>query len=100
MNIYEVDWQGNWMQLILRKTNNGYEKIDSFSDMDDDDIRLYAEIPDDYDSLKECECWDEEQDEADLSAFDEYSYPLLKEEIIEQAKENNIPIEKLKFHWD
>lgn len=95
-----VDWQGNWMQLLVRKTTNGYEGINSLLNMDSGDIRLYAEIPDDEESLKECGCWDEKHEDVDMNAFDEYSYPLLKEEIIRQAKENNIPIEILEFHWD
>lgn len=31
---------------------------------------------------------------------DEYGYDFLKEEIIRQAKENNINPESLKFWWD
>lgn len=48
-----------------------------------DDVELYAEIeiPDDEDP-------------------DEYGYDELKEDILSQARENNIPEWKLKFWWD
>ena len=48
-----------------------------------DEIELYAEmeVPEDAD-------------------FDEYGYDELKDEIIAQAKENDIDMSLLKFWWD
>ena len=48
-----------------------------------DEIELYAEmeVPEDAD-------------------FDEYGYDELKDEIIAQAKENDIDVSSLKFWWD
>lgn len=48
-----------------------------------DEIELYAEmeVPEDAD-------------------FDEYGYDELKDEIIAQAKENDIDVSLLKFWWD
>lgn len=48
-----------------------------------DEIELYAEmeVPEDAD-------------------FDEYGYNELKDEIIAQAKENDIDVSLLKFWWD
>ena len=58
------------------------------------DIELYAEIP-----LAGTE-WENANDLDIPFFFSEYSYPLLKKSIIEQAKENDIRSEVLIFFWD
>jgi len=58
------------------------------------DFELYAEI------LCENFPGEEEYEEGFTPEFDEYSYPILKEEILRQAKENGIPENKLEFFWD
>lgn len=46
-------------------------------------VELYAEV-----------IWDDDKDE---SEFDDYSYPILKDEILKQAKEIGIEKSQLKF---
>ena len=95
MGKYKVDYEGNWMQLILSreidKPESEYEVLNSVGEMecyknstnpyvhDHEEIRLYAE-----------------SDEVD----EDRMYAELKETIIEQAKENGIPIGKLQFYYD
>lgn len=95
MKKYEVNYEGNWMQLILSRKiddpESEYIVLNSVSEMDyyknsanpyihdHEEIRLYAES--------------DEEDENKM-------YEELKEIIIEQAKENGIPIEKLQFYYD
>lgn len=86
--MYDVTYQGNWMQLILRMTDNGYDIIDSVSDMEDDDIRLYAES--DIEPIIDDEGYENDDD----------MYNDLKEQIIAQAKNANIEISKLHFWYD
>ena len=86
--MYDVTYQGNWMQLILRMTDNGYDIIDSVSDMEDDDIRLYAES--DIEPIIDDEDYENDDD----------MYNDLKEQIIAQAKNANIEISKLHFWYD
>lgn len=86
--MYDVTYQGNWMQLILRMTDNGYDIINSVSDMEDDDIRLYAES--DIEPIIDDEGYENDDD----------MYNDLKEQIIAQAKNANIEISKLHFWYD
>jgi hypothetical protein len=62
-------------------------------EVDGEEIELYAEVhlTDEY---------IDENGEYMESEFDDYSYPILKEEIINQAKKNGINPENLKFYWD
>lgn len=50
------------------------------------DDELYAEV-----------IWDNGMDETE---FDNYSYPILKEEILRQAKELGVEESQLEFWWD
>lgn len=92
MKKYDVDFQGNWMQLILSKDRDEEEwtVLRSVSDMDryNSDggrfstkiqIRLYAE-----------------SDETDEDAL----YEELKAAIIEQAEEEGIDPDSLSFYYD
>lgn len=36
----------------------------------------------------------------DMNDFDDFSYPILKEDIIKQAEEKGIDINRLEFWWD
>lgn len=56
---------------------------------DDDTIELYAECT--YEGTE----FDKEP--FDVDGFDDYSYPILKEEIIRQAEENGIDVNRLVF---
>lgn len=92
---YKVDYEGNWMQLILQRPidepESEWKELQSVGEMDyyknsgnpyikdHEEIRLYAES--------------DEKDEEKL-------YEELKEIIIEQAEENGIPKEKLEFYYD
>lgn len=62
-------------------------------EVDGEEIELYAEVhlTDEY---------IDGNGEYMESEFDDYSYPILKEEIINQAKKNGINPENLKFYWD
>ena len=92
MKKYDVDFQGNWMQLILNKDRDEEEwtVLRSVSDMDrynsdggrfstKTQIRLYAE-----------------SDETDEDAL----YEELKAAIIEQAEEEGIDPDSLSFYYD
>lgn len=92
MKKYDVDFQGNWMQLILSKDQDEEEwtALKSISDMErynsdggrfstKTQIRLYAE-----------------SDETDEEAL----YEELKAAIIEQAEENGIDPDSLSFYYD
>ena len=92
MKKYNVDFQGNWMQLILSKDRDEEEwtVLRSVSDMDcyksdggrfstKRQIRLYAES--------------DETDEDEL-------YEELKTAIIEQAEEEGINPDSLSFYYD
>lgn len=92
MKKYNVDFQGNWMQLILSKDRDEEEwtVLRSVSDMDrynsdggrfltKTQIRLYAE-----------------SDETDEDAL----YEELKATIIEQAEEEGIDPDSLSFYYD
>lgn len=91
MKKYDVDFQGNWMQLILSKDRDEEEwtVLSSVSDMDcynsggrfstKTEIRLYAE-----------------SDETDEDAL----YEELKAAIIEQAEEEGIDPDSLSFYYD
>lgn len=92
MKKYDVDFQGNWMQLILSKDRDEEEwtVLRSVSDMDrynsdggrfstKTQIRLYAE-----------------SDETDEDAL----YEELKAAIIEQAEEEGIDPDSLSFYYD
>lgn len=92
MKKYNVDFQGNWMQLILSKDRDEEEwtVLRSVSDMDrynsdggrfstKTQIRLYAE-----------------SDETDEDAL----YEELKAAIIEQAEEEGIDPDSLSFYYD
>ena len=67
------------------------------TDGEGNEIELYAEVAtkgtpfDDYDP---------ETQDFDFDGFDDYSYPILKAEIIQQAIENGISTDKLKFWRD
>ncbi len=50
------------------------------------DDELYVEV-----------IWDNDMDETE---FDKYSYPILKKEILRQAKELGIEESRLEFWWD
>lgn len=50
-----------------------------------------------YSEVKVSDYTDEEH--FDINAFDEYSYPILKADIIEQAKRKGIDINRLEFYW-
>ena len=92
MKKYDVDFQGNWMQLILSKDRDEEEwtVLRSVSDMaycqsdggrftTKTEIRLYAE-----------------SDETDEDAL----YEELKAAIIEQAEEEGIDPDSLSFYYD
>ena len=92
MKKYDVDFQGNWMQLILSKDQDEEEwtALKSISDMErynsdggrfstKTQIRLYAE-----------------SDETDEDAL----YKELKAAIIEQAEENGVNLDSLSFYYD
>ena len=92
MKKYDVDFRGNWMQLILSKDRDEEEwtVLRSVSDMDrynsdggrfstKTQIRLYAE-----------------SDETDEDAL----YEELKAAIIEQAEEEGIDPDSLSFYYD
>lgn len=67
--------------------------------MDTDALGLYAEVvASDWD---ECPEYDpNDPDSFDMLGFDDYSYPILKSEIIRQAVEAGIDVGSLHFHWD
>lgn len=54
---------------------------------------MLAEIEDDLELYAEIELPDDDVPE-------EYGYDELKEEIIDQAKENKVDVKKLEFWWD
>ena len=86
---YDVDYQGNWMQLILRPSDfdDSYDVIDTYSESEEGDIILYAES--DIDPIIS----DGYEDDTDM-------YSDLKEQIIEQAEQKGIPVSKLRFYYD
>ena len=100
MEKFKVDFQGG----ETRYGNSGcnYMLCNAIIDEDGDEIEveLYAEVScDDYND----ECTIENkygETEFDVDKFDEISYPILKENIINQAKEYGISEEQLKFWWD
>ena len=57
-------------------------------------ITLYAEVP-----LTGTE-WDNSDDPDIPFRFSEYAYPILKQDIIGQAKKNGIDPNELVFIWD
>lgn len=85
---YDVTFEGNWMQLILRPTENGFDVIKSVADMEDSDIRLYAE------SDIEPEI-DEDGFEDDTKMYDD-----LVEQIKDQASSKGLDLESLAFYYD
>lgn len=76
-----------------RMGNDGCNYMLAVTEIDDEEIELYAEV-----TASEFNCNNEE--EFDLNAFDDFSYPILKEKILEQAEENGIKASQLEFAWD
>ena len=62
-----------------------------FTNQDGEEDELYSEI-----LLTEF-TENTEEGTFNLCEWDDYSYPLLKEDIIDQAKEKNIDIRRLRF---
>lgn len=63
------------------------------TDAEGEEIELYAEVKaSDYEA--------EIKGDFNESDFNDYSYPLLKADIIKQAEENGIDTKKLEFYWD
>ena len=65
-----------------------------------EDIELLAEVLIDDEIEARFRTDAEDPESFDMNAFDEYSYPILKEEILRQAKEAGIDENDLKFHWN
>ena len=63
------------------------------TDAEGEEIELYAEV-------KASEYEAEIEGDFNESDFDDYSYSLLKADIIKQAEENGIDTKKLEFYWD
>lgn len=87
-----VRWEGNYMICKINFEVRG-------TGIYDEQIRLYAEVDDDAD-IKENQQFIDENGEFDLNKFDEYSYLILKEQILEQAQRYRITPDRLEFHWD
>lgn len=87
-----IHWEGNHMICEINFEIRG-------TGVYDEEIRLYAEVDDDADS-KENQQFISDNGEFDVDKFDEYAYPMLKEQIIEQAKRYRISPDRLEFHWD
>ena len=66
-------------------------------EVDGEPVELYAECGEDDIENGE-RFWND--DEWDENGFDQVAYPLLKEEILRQAREAHIPANCLKFWWD
>lgn len=63
------------------------------TDAEGEEIELYAEVKaSDYEA--------EIEGDFNENDFDDYSYPLLKADIIKQAEEKGIDTKKLDFYWD
>lgn len=63
------------------------------TDAEGEEIELYAEVKaSDYET--------EIEGDFNENDFDNYSYPLLKADIIKQAKENGVDVGRLKFYWN
>lgn len=86
--MFDVTFEANWMQLILRPTENGYDVVSSVSNMEDDDIRLYAET--DIEPIVDEKGYENDDD----------MYADLKAQIIEQAKKAGIDASKLHFWYN
>ncbi len=84
-----VRWEANWMMCLIHIVDDN----DEF-----DEIKLYSEINDNIDDEENARFFI--NGEFDVNAFDEYAYPILKQEIIKQAEKNGIPVDILKFRWD
>ncbi len=81
-----VDFQGG--EMGEQGGNYMLAKVE----VDGETVELYAEVH------VTDEFFDENGEYMD-NEFDEYSYPILKDEIIKQAKENGINPESLNFYW-
>ena len=63
------------------------------TDAEGEEIELYAEVKaSDYEA--------EIEGDFNENDFDDYSYPLLKADIIKQAEEKGRDTKKLDFYWD
>lgn len=78
MERYKVAFQGAEARYSTKACNFMMVKIG--------ENELYAEV-----------IWDNDMDETE---FDNYSYPILKDEIIRQAKEIGVEENQLEFWWD
>lgn len=63
------------------------------TDAEGEEIELYAEV-------KASVMKQKIEGDFNENDFDDYSYPLLKADIIKQAEENDIDVSRLKFYWD
>lgn len=88
---------------IVQNRQNGHAELDSCNYMlatvtndEGDEIELYAEVLTSETSFDD---FDPETEEFDWNGFDDYSYPILKEEIIKKAIENDIDPGRLEFLW-
>lgn len=95
MKKIEVQFLGGEGSKIITDSN-GMTVCDSCNymladvDVDGETIRLYAEI----------NCSDYPEYSGEYPDFDDFTYPLLKEEIIRQAIEKGIDPDTLKFARD
>lgn len=94
------DWENDIEEPIIVDFQGGESRTGNtdcnymlavFTNQDGEEDELYSEI-----LLTE---FTENTEEGDfnLCEWDDYSYPLLKEDIIDQAKEKNIDIRRLRF---
>lgn len=89
----EVDFQGGESRTECEDCNYMLAK---YINQNGEEDELYSEI------LVREFLGEEETEESDfnLNEWDEYSYPLLKESIIQQAKKKGVNVKRLKFAWD
>ena len=93
------DKEAIWNHGILESP--GVDYMMASLKVDGKPIELYAECGEDDIENSE-RFWIEEQGEKvwDENGFDQVAYPILKEEILRQAREARIPANCLKFWWD
>ena len=83
------------IKVEFKGCEGGNYMLAKTTDEDGEEIKLYSMV-----AFEEFEDDFAENEDADMDAFDDFSYPLLKEDIIKQAKENGVDVSRLKFYWN
>lgn len=83
------------IEVEFKGCEGGNYMLAKVTDEDGEEIKLYSMV-----AFEEFEDDFAENENADMDAFDDFSYPLLKEDIIKQAKENGVDVGRLKFYWN